>query len=143
MITSVKIGPMRYEVISNDDRMPESDTGYRIGEIDYERLRIRLKNTLNDQVRIQTLWHEIIHGILNNAGSPDKSQMETIIDAVATGIIQVLRDNPELAHLTLYGKDKQPMTEEVTFDVSASNGSQPTEYAEWLRKNGIVGGYHA
>lgn len=98
---TVKIGLFTYTIEGNDDRMPESDTGYRVGEIDYERLRIRLKNTLSDQVKIQTLWHEIIHGILNNAGNPDKSQAETVIDAISVGLIQVLRDNPELAQLTL------------------------------------------
>ncbi len=45
-----------------------------------------------------TLWHEILHGILNGAAQTEEHN-EAHIDALAHGIIQVLRDNPQLRNI--------------------------------------------
>jgi len=49
---------------------------------------------MKPSIRRVTLWHEIVHGILYAAGQTDHD--EVLTDAIAHGIVQVLRDNPEL-----------------------------------------------
>jgi len=41
-----------------------------------------------------TLWHEMLHGIMRNAGIKDHD--ETVIIALSHGIVQLLKDNPLL-----------------------------------------------
>jgi hypothetical protein len=67
------------------------------GQIDYENLIIKLKTGLNDQHKTQTLWHELMHGIVREYNiSFEEDSEEDIIDTLATGIVQLLKDNKEL-----------------------------------------------
>jgi Zn-dependent peptidase ImmA (M78 family) len=66
------------------------------GTCNYEQARIRINARLDPQLKRVTLWHEIIHALLFNAGVYTAEHNEQQIDALAHGIIQVLRDNPWL-----------------------------------------------
>ena len=95
-MNSVKIGPMVYTV-SVVERL-EGDDGHKIdGHIIYNTLSVALDAALAPQMARQVLWHEILHGILNQSGLPDiGDKEEAIIDVLAYGIIGALDDNPEL-----------------------------------------------
>jgi hypothetical protein len=90
VIDKVKIGAVHYQVI-RDTAL--HDTGYN-GQIRYNRCQIVVAGEMHPTAAIQTLWHEIIHGILTQAGIT--KQQESIVDAMAWGILQVIRENPEL-----------------------------------------------
>lgn len=84
----VAIGPITYKVA-------EVKTGDSIcGDCNTMKCLIRINKTMDPQIKRVTLWHEIVHGILFTAGMLDHD--EQIVDAIAHGVVQVLRDNPEL-----------------------------------------------
>ena len=71
-------------------------TDNALGEIDVNSCEITVKEG-NKQTMIVTLLHEIIHGILYQAGY--NSHNENEIDALAYGLYSVLKNNSELVKL--------------------------------------------
>ncbi len=51
--------------------------------------------------KIATLWHEMFHAILHNAGH--REHPEGILDALSFGVIEILRDNPAMIEWSLEG----------------------------------------
>ena len=95
MIDKVKIGPITY-IITNDDTL--GDSGFA-GQIRYFRSTIAINGDLKPQFALLTLWHEIVHGIMTNAGIPHDEQTEPLVNAIAYGVLQVLVDNPDLVNM--------------------------------------------
>ena len=89
MKKTVKIGPQIFDITVTED-LRDGDLKLD-GLISYHKSSIVLDADLNEFAEIQVLWHEIVHGILNNAGIKDVK--EETIDALATGILGVLQDN--------------------------------------------------
>jgi hypothetical protein len=90
MIDKVKIGAITY-AITIDDTL--GDSGFA-GQIRYQRCTIVINGDLKPQFAMQTLWHEVIHGIMTNAGIPHEDQTEPLVNALAYGVLQVIVDNP-------------------------------------------------
>lgn len=86
MSTRIQIGAITYNLAE----APIRDCGF----IDYEAQTIVLKNSLCKDARAVTLWHEVIHGILYNMGHVNHD--EVLVDGIAHGVLQCLRDNPQL-----------------------------------------------
>jgi len=93
MSQTITIGPLIYTVVEVEELA--SASGQLYGDIDYGRCRIRICADSDPQIRRITLWHEVLHGILA-AAAQTEDHNEAHIDALAHGIVQVLRDNPEL-----------------------------------------------
>jgi hypothetical protein len=97
-VNTIRIGPIDYEIVYV--------AGLRDGDLKldgwfkFPESRILIEEGLSEQARRQILWHEIFHGIFNQFGglSEDKKE-ETVIDALAYAVMNVLRDNPELSKL--------------------------------------------
>lgn len=89
-IQAIRIGGVDYDVI--DD--PVLTDVQLCGQIRWLRCQIAVAPGVHPQARVQILLHEIVHGILHNAGIDE--QPENTVDAIAHGLIQVLRDNPKL-----------------------------------------------
>ena len=87
--TTVQIGPIQYSV-------QQWKLKNACGDTTYAKSRIRISNDLSEGVQAVTLWHEIVHGILFGAGFYAGFHDEHTIDALAHGLVDVLRDNPEL-----------------------------------------------
>jgi predicted metal-dependent peptidase len=64
------------------------------GEIDYRECQILLDVACKPQTMRVVLWHEVIHAILSHAGISEQS--ERLVDAIAYGVVQTIRDNPRL-----------------------------------------------
>jgi hypothetical protein len=94
MLDAIKIGGIRYAVVA-DNRLIDS---LRSGEMRHMRAEIAVLPDATPELLPQTLWHEVLHGVLLHAGIKDHD--ETQIDVIAYGIVQVLRDNPALVELT-------------------------------------------
>jgi hypothetical protein len=90
---TVRIGPIDYK-IEEVVRLTTADNTRLCGEIDYHNSVINLDTEQSPQSKRVTLWHEILHGILNNAGKSDHN--EELIEIISLGIVGVLRDNPSL-----------------------------------------------
>lgn len=93
--SKVRIGSVDYEVTVKDKTIV-LDAVQCKGKIDYEYHKIDIDSSIQDkQGQEQTFLHELIHGIvrerkLNLKNADD----ETIVDELATGLHQVIRDNP-------------------------------------------------
>jgi len=85
----IKIGGLWYEV-KTSDYMKSGPNCY--GEIDSLDLTINIRNNIHEEMQKQALLHEIIHGILDNAGYDE--QDEKLVQAISYGLIQVITDNP-------------------------------------------------
>lgn len=90
---TIPIGPLVYEV-HEVARLRADDGTPLLGHILYDQCRIELEQHQAPAMKRATLWHEIIHGILENAGVSDHD--ERLINAVAYGICDVLQRCPHL-----------------------------------------------
>ncbi len=64
----------------------------KIGEVDYINQEIKIMNELSDDIKKVTLWHEIIHAVLNQLGF-EEAENEHLVQSLATGIHQVTLEN--------------------------------------------------
>jgi hypothetical protein len=90
----VLIGGIPYPVREVKDLT--SDEGKSLfGFISYTYTEIRVEEDLSDTAKWATLWHEIVHGILDNAGLKNN---ETLVTALGAGLAGVINSkaNPEL-----------------------------------------------
>lgn len=92
MSNQVKIGPQVFEIIVKPD-LRRGDEGLD-GWIQYHNSTISLDARLEEFAYKQVIWHEIVHGILNNAGI--KTVTEETVDALSYGILDVIQSNPWL-----------------------------------------------
>jgi predicted heme/steroid binding protein len=111
MIPSVKIGPVNYTVREMNDLHTVNDDGKKLelhGHILWSEAEIRVANDQVDDVKVATIWHEAVHGLLHNAGQDDHP--ESMVIALGYGLVQLIRDNPQLIELTVNGIQPTPPT---------------------------------
>jgi hypothetical protein len=89
----IRIGGVDYEIQDVDHLNDGVSVCY--GHISFEDSIIQLHSSnQTHQKKCITLWHEILHGITENACLEiEDADEETIIDVFAKGIYQVLQDN--------------------------------------------------
>lgn len=68
------------------------------GMIDYEFHEIKINNTVQDiQGQEQTFLHELVHGMIRERNLDlQNSDEETIVDEIAIGLHQIIRDNLDI-----------------------------------------------
>jgi len=90
---SIRIGGVDYAVIEKSGL--NNGTAVCYGYINYEQSTIELNSGNQDhQKKCLTLWHEIIHGIVEHSNiGLEKASDEAIVDTIAKGVYQVLQDN--------------------------------------------------
>lgn len=91
---SVKIGPLVYSIVEVADLHDETGKKSLLGDIQWDECRIQLEANAAPQLQRVILWHEILHGILNQHDLNDRA--ERIVAALAWGIAGALQDNPWL-----------------------------------------------
>lgn len=91
----VKIGWREY-LIQKYGARRNTNGDLLCGEIDYVKHTIYLNNEYSEEQMKVTLLHEIMHGIFNREGHTDWRENEDLIDAIAEGLFELLKDNPEL-----------------------------------------------
>jgi Zn-dependent peptidase ImmA (M78 family) len=93
----IRINGVDFNVVEKKD-MPIVATGECMGQIDYYEGRILIQEDLNDQIKVLTLFHELVHGILHSSGpSVDhgltEEQEEEMCEVIAYGLNQIIKDN--------------------------------------------------
>lgn len=90
---SIRIGGVDYSIV--DKAGLNTGTNVAYGHIDYQKSIIELNPDIQDhQKKCLTLWHEIIHGVVEHANIDlVESNEEAIVDTIAKGVYQVLQDN--------------------------------------------------
>jgi hypothetical protein len=99
--SKVQIGCVGYTVRLLDDLHKVNEDGQKVwlhGHILHADAEIRVANDQSDDVKLVTLWHECLHGILQNAGQHE--QPEPLIEALSAGLVQLIRDNPKVVKVT-------------------------------------------
>jgi len=95
MHKTVKIGPIAYALVEVGDL---HSGGVELdGQVRHCLSEIRIERDQEEQSKTQTLWHEIVHIILNQAGRREDSKNEDLVEALAYGLMGVIQDNPWLA----------------------------------------------
>lgn len=88
---SVRIGGVEFAVVM-EHRLNDGEH-LLAGQYRPIECQIALAEDCSHQHRCLTLWHEIMHGIENQAQLELGEQREQIIEAFARGVYQVLQDN--------------------------------------------------
>ena len=91
---SVRISGVEYAIVTKPNLRDSSRL--LCGRIDYNTATIYLSETdcQSEEFRCIVLWHEIIHGILEDRGVQlDEDVEENLCEALSRGIYQVLQDN--------------------------------------------------
>lgn len=84
----IKIGPHKYEKIYSDNLTDE------YAHISQSELKIVIAKDLPKSLELVALIHEIIHGVLYSLGHTNHDEL--LVDGLANGFYQVLKDNPNL-----------------------------------------------
>lgn len=87
----IRIGGVEFDVVVE----PRLNDGQRMlaGQIRYMECQIAIAEESSHEYRCLSLWHEIMHGIEDQAQLDLGEQKERIIEAFARGVYQVLQDN--------------------------------------------------
>lgn len=76
MLEKIKIGGMEYQV--NEVEFDKSDDDVILGECRFEKAEILINENLSDSRKEQTLFHEMVHAMLFEAGSIEYDNEELV-----------------------------------------------------------------
>lgn len=96
-LTTIKIGPVTYRIERILRLLGSNGDGKSIwlnGRVRSERALIELEAELPAEIQTIVIVHEIVHAILEQAGIEEHP--EPAIVALGYGLVQVIRDNPQL-----------------------------------------------
>lgn len=113
---TIRIGSVDYTVEKTDEYL-KLDGKQCLGIIDYEKQTIRIANNLQHKQRQeQTFLHEVVHAITREFKIDFNEEEETIVDKLALGLHQVIRDNLDVVKSIKVG-DIQINYDEITENV--------------------------
>lgn len=94
---SIRIGSSDYPVTLSNEILVVNGIECK-GMIDYEFHKININNSVQDrQGQEKTFLHEVVHGIVRERNLDlINSNEETIVDEIAIGLHQIIRDNQEI-----------------------------------------------
>lgn len=59
-------------------------------------ITIRKDENIGEGLKPKLLMHEIIHALLHERGMDDAAEDETLVDELASGLVNLIRQNPQL-----------------------------------------------
>jgi len=105
---TIRIGPLRYGVSLVDKFEGDTQDRYNLGDITFSEAVIRVRRMPTQEQRKVTLWHEILHAVLSQAGLSRLKEEETVIEAVSHGIVDVIeRNGLETLYATITEPEKE------------------------------------
>lgn len=132
----VRIGSMDYAVKLTGETIVLNAQECK-GMIDYEFHEIKISNVVQDkQGQEQTFLHEVLHGIVRERNLDlQNTDDEIIIDEIAVGLHQVIRDNPKIFNTNVSGEKvaettNSPRIKEEVYKIIKGNiaNLQPISY---------------
>lgn len=89
-IKKIKIMATEYEV----EEVEQIDKYERLlGQINYEEQKIQVDRSISEDMKKETLIHEILHGILEKLGYVDLNEDEQKVHSIASTMYLVLKEN--------------------------------------------------
>lgn len=84
----VNICGLSHEIVELEDSF---NLDCHMGQINYQDLLIKINKNMPEELKEETLCHEIMHGILTHLGYSDMSSNEQFVQAVGNAIYQSFR----------------------------------------------------
>ena len=94
---NVLVDAIKYTIEETNDVLVEGNQ-VCIGLITYADGKIQLDKSIGEGCKPQVLMHELIHAITAARMPVDFEQDETYVDALASGVVNLIRQNPELVN---------------------------------------------
>lgn len=116
MLEKIKIGGMEYQV--KEVKFGESNVDVTLGECHFETANILINENLSDSRKEQTLFHELVHAMLFEAGSVEYDN-EELVNQLGLIMYQVFKDND-------FKSEKQQT--EVSLNSNAKRFLHPDNY---------------
>ena len=91
--SSVTLAGIKYDIVEVEKLIDDDGITKLNGNIKYAITQIQIEKNLSDQLKIVTLWHEVIHGLL---GQAEIEHEEKIVSVLGYGICGFIQDNPEM-----------------------------------------------
>ena len=88
----ISVGSVDYEVSFVDNPGGKDTWGF----INQKDGLMEISRDIGYQIIRITLWHEILHAVLDDSGETELSKDEKVVTIISSGIVQVMKDNPEL-----------------------------------------------
>lgn len=82
----VNICGIPHVITYEEDKFQIDDV--KFGYIDYQNAKIYINSNVAEEIQVETLCHEIIHGILFHIGRQEMSDDEILVQALANAINQ-------------------------------------------------------
>ena len=106
----VNICGVNHTIEYKNDDFQIDDT--KFGFIDYSKAKIVINNDITEDLKKETLCHEIVHGILFHIGRQDLSNDENLVQALANAINQSFTvnyyiDDKEMGSVSLVNINEQ------------------------------------
>lgn len=104
---NVKIGNRNYNVLFET---PVQNDELVDGSIDYSKSEIKVSQNISVDYQRETLLHEVLHGVVEDAKLYeffDDEVLEKLVTTVTPRLIQMLCDNPELIQFITNGAMRQ------------------------------------
>lgn len=101
----IKIGGHWWSVKSGGDediRLKDENT---YGETDERNFAISIDSRRPGERQAESLLHEVLHAVECTWLTPKDRSMESVVKANTAGLLQVLRDNPEVVTFIMGGQD--------------------------------------
>lgn len=98
----VQIGAISYSVKAVDDLHTTDADGKKKGlngHILYDSATIKVDSALADDMQIAVIWHEVLHGLLDQAAMDEHPEQAIVV--LGYGLVRLLRDNPALVQATI------------------------------------------
>lgn len=97
---SVNTGAIVYKVLLIKDLLNDERSQKLTGLVSINDGTIKIEKGIDEQYQAMTLLHELIHHVMMVSGHdtdiPSQEATEDFIDALASGILTILRLNPEI-----------------------------------------------
>lgn len=107
MGNKVLIDAVEYEIKRTDE--PIIVDGQQCwASVDYVKAQIKMRNRniVGAGREPRLLMHEVVHALLHARGFYDEANNEELVEALAGGVVNLIRDNPKLVEF-LEGKEKE------------------------------------
>ena len=85
----MKICGVNYEIVETED-MFDSDVTH-FGQVDFKRAKIYINKDMSDDVKAETLVHEVTHAMLVYIGRQDLTEEEPFVQALGNAIFQTFK----------------------------------------------------
>lgn len=104
-MNTIKIGGITYQIMYQEKLVDEGKLVW--GHTDYTNATICIDSTLSKSKQRQTLFHEMAHAMLHEAGLDEDSAREGLVNPLGNMLYQVYEDNKKAADAGTSTADKE------------------------------------